>query len=72
MNLQSNAMIDDCFTIKRQSWGTFVSVSSDGTNLITSLTEEACIAATRWFLKSKQEGFTDDAPTYDGVVGGKL
>jgi hypothetical protein len=36
------------------------------------MTEEQCIAATRWYLKAKQEGFTDQAATYDGVVGGKL
>jgi hypothetical protein len=36
------------------------------------LTEEQCISATRWYLKQRQEGFTDDARTYDGVVGGKL
>jgi hypothetical protein len=65
-------LIDDCFWVKRQRWGTFVSVHKDGHQIITALTEELCIASTRWYLKSKQEGFTDEAKTYDSVVGGKL
>jgi hypothetical protein len=36
------------------------------------MTEEECIRATRWYLKARQEGFTEQAATYDGVVGGKL
>lgn len=65
-------MIDDCFYIKRQRWGTFISVNKDGTSLITSLTEDQCINATRWYLKAEQEGFTNDNKGYDSVVGGKL
>lgn len=72
MNLQSNVMIDDCFTVKRQSWGTFVSVDRDGNGIVTALTEEICISSTRWYLQQKQEGFTDDARTYSGKVDGKL
>jgi hypothetical protein len=62
---------DDAFWVKAQSWGTFVSVGADDLEIITSLTEEQCVKATRWYLKCKQEGW-DDAPTYDGTVGGKL
>ena len=32
----------------------------------------AGIAATRGYLKAKQEGFTEEATQYDGTVGGKL
>ncbi len=63
---------DDAFWIRKQRWGTFVSVGADDLDIITSLTEEVCIAATRGYLKQKQDGFTEDAPTYDSVVGGKL
>jgi hypothetical protein len=63
---------DDAFTIKKQRWGTFVSHDLDGAALITSMTEEQCIAATRWYLKAGQEGFTEEATRYDGTVGGKL
>jgi hypothetical protein len=66
------ATIDDAFWIKRQRWGTFVSIGADDLEIITALTEEHCLSATRWYLKQRQEGFTDDASTYDGVVGGKL
>ncbi len=63
---------DEAFWVRKQRWGTFVSVGSDDIDIITALTEEECVTATRWYLKAKQEGFTDDARTYDGVVGGKL
>jgi hypothetical protein len=65
-------VIDDAFWVKKQRWGTFVSVGADDLHIITSLTEELCIASTRWYLKCKQEGFPDDSRRYDGVVGGKL
>ena len=56
-------MIDDCFTVTRQPWGTFVSVGKDGSRLVTSETEEACLNATRYHLKRQQdnesENYTD-------------
>ncbi len=63
---------DDAFWVKRQRWGTYVSVGPDDLHIVTSLTEELCIASTSWYLKQKQEGFTEQAATYDSVVGGKL
>lgn len=63
---------DDAFWVKKQRWGTFVSVGADDLEIITALYEEICVDATRGYLKMKQEGFTDDAPTYDSFVGGKL
>lgn len=46
---------DGAFWVKRQPFGTFVSVKKDGTEVITSLTEELCVKATRFYLKFKQE-----------------
>ena len=63
---------DDAFWVKRQRWGTFVSVGADDLHIITSLTEDECILSTRWYLKAKQDGFTEDAVSYSGTVGGKL
>jgi hypothetical protein len=64
---------DDAFWVKAQRWGTFVSVLADDTQLITALTEEMCIASTRFYLKSLQDGsFCDNTVTYLGTVGGKL
>ena len=65
-------LYDDAFSVDTQRWGTFVSYDLEGQALITALTEEQCVASTRWYLKQKQEGFTNDDPTYNGVVGGKL
>jgi hypothetical protein len=66
------ATVDDAFWVKKQRWGTFVSVGADDLEIITALTEEECLTATRWYLKCKQEGFPEDSRSYDGVVGGKL
>ena len=71
-DLPKSPVYEDAFTVKKQRWGTFVSHDLDGEALITSLTEERCIAATRWYLKARQEGFTEDVTQYDGTVGGKL
>ncbi len=71
---QEDAMelIDGAFTVRKQKWGTYVSYAEDGTELITSLTEELCVSATTWYLKWKQEGDTTGGTRYTGEVGGKL
>lgn len=72
LNTNETHFIDEAFTVDKARWGTWKSFDVEGKEIITSLTEEQCISATRWYLKSKQEGFTDEARTYDSVVGGKL
>ena len=72
LDVDDTILIDGCFTVDKARWGTWRSFDAEGKEIITALTEEQCISATRWYLKSRQEGFTDDAPTYDSVVGGKL
>ena len=62
---------DDAFCVEKTRWGTYRSKDKEDNLLITSLTEEICISATRFYLKGKQEGF-DETNSYDGVVGGKL
>ena len=70
--LPQDKVYDDAFTVKKQRWGTFVSHGLDGGALITSMTEEECIHATRWYLKAKQEGFPETDAKYESTVGGKL
>lgn len=65
-------LIDGAFSVRKQQWGTYVSFDTDGTELITSLTEELCVSATRWYLKWRQEGDTTGGTRYTGEVGGKL
>lgn len=64
--------IDDTFRVEKKRFGTWSSYDKEGKGIITTLTEEHCINTTRWYLKSKQEGFTEPTIQYDGVVGGKL
>jgi hypothetical protein len=64
-------LIDDCFYVKHQRFGTWNSYDKDGKCLITSLTEEECVKTTRFYLKGIQEGF-EETKIYEGKVGGKL
>jgi hypothetical protein len=67
-------LIDDAFYVENKKWGTCDSYTPEGKCIITALTEEECIRATRWYLKAKQEGEFDKTTekTYAGEVGGKL
>ena len=64
-------LIDDCFYVEEKSYGLWGSTDKDGNGLITSLTEEQCIKATRFYLKGRQEGWPE-SKVYEGEVGGKL
>ena len=66
-------LIDDCFYVSEQRWKTWNSYDKEGKSLITSLTKEECINATRFYLKSLQDGtWNQTEKTYDSTVGGKL
>ena len=65
-------MIDDAFTVTQSNIGTWKSFNTNGNPLITSPTEDACVSATRFYLKGRQEGFTATANSYNRVVDGKL
>jgi hypothetical protein len=66
-------LIDDCFYVEESTWKTWRSYDKDGNVLITSLTSETCVAATRQYLKWKQEdNLNDIGVSYSSVVDGKL
>ncbi len=66
-------LIDDCFYVEQKKYGLWQSHHPDGKGIITSLTEEECVRATRYYLKWKQEGaINENVVTYEGTVGGKL
>jgi hypothetical protein len=48
-------LIDDTFFVKQQKWGTWNSYDKEGKGLVTSLTEDQCISATRFLLQFRQE-----------------
>jgi hypothetical protein len=64
--------IDDAFRVEMKKYGLWDSYDKDGKCIITSLTEEECVRATRFYLKGCQEGWKDGTITYEGTVGGKL
>lgn len=71
--MSENNLIDDAFYVKEQKWRTWNSYDKENKVLITSLTKEQCISATRWYLKMKQENALENiGTTYEGTVGGKL
>ena len=65
-------LIDDCFYIQQKKYGLWYSTDKEGKGLITSLTEEQCVSATRFYLKGRQEGFPEPQSIHSGEVGGKL
>jgi hypothetical protein len=64
-------LIDDAFYVDERKYGLWYSTDKDGNGLITSLTKQQCISATRYYLKGRQEGFPE-SKTYESQVGGKL
>jgi hypothetical protein len=69
--MNEKKLIDDCFYIEQKKYGLWDSTDLEGNGLVTSLTEEQCISATRYVLKGRQEGFPE-TQTYTGQVDGKL
>jgi hypothetical protein len=72
LDIEHTTLIDGAFTVDKARWNTWRSYDAEGKALVTALTEESCINATRFYLKAQQEGFTDVSSSYDGTVGGKL
>ena len=65
--------IDDAFRVDQKKYGLWDSYDKDGKGIITSLTEEECVRATRFMLKLKQENRLNEVGnTYSGTVDGKL
>ena len=64
-------LIDDAFYVERKKYGLWDSYDKDGKCIVTSLTEELCISATRFILKGRQEGF-DEVQSYSTKDNYKL
>jgi len=66
-------LIDDAFYVEQKKYGLWDSYYPDGKGIITALTEEECVKATRFMLKLKQENRLNEVGnTYSGTVNGKL
>lgn len=75
--MQEKQLIDDEFYVEKKRWGTYQSYDKNDNGLITSLTEEQCISATRFLLKVRQEEKNgnkadETLKTYSGDVDYKL
>ena len=64
-------MYDDCFSVEKARF-LWHSKDKEGNGLVSALTEEGCVRATRFYLKGLQEGWPDDTIKHEGTVGGKL
>ena len=64
--------IDECFRVEQKRFGTWTSYDKEDKGILTTLSKEHLISATRWYLRAKQEGFSEPTTQYDGTVGGKL
>jgi hypothetical protein len=63
-------LIDDCFYVEKARF-LWHSKDKDGNALVSAMSEQACILATRFYLKGKQDGW-GKTKSYSGTVGGKL
>jgi hypothetical protein len=65
---------NDAFYVEEKKYGLWDSYDKDGKGIITALTEEQCVTATRWYLKQIQENTLDKTveKTYSSEVSGKL
>jgi len=70
--MSEQKLIDDTFYVQERKWKTWQSYDKDGNKLVTSLSQESCISATRFYLKGNQEGFEETTSSYGGSVEGKL
>ena len=66
-------LIDDASYVEKARF-LWHSKDKDGNGLVSALNEGQCINATRFYLKGKQEGWSEDNSRVvnDGTVGGKL
>ena len=69
-------LIDDCFYVEKQRWGTWNSYDTEDKPILTSLTEDICIQHTRLLLKLRQEDKFEtkdcEVSTYSGSIDYKL
>jgi hypothetical protein len=72
MIMEEKKLIDDCFYVTQKKYGLWDSKDLEGNGLVTSLTEEQCISATRFYLKGRQEGWPKPEKVHERTVGGKL
>ena len=71
--MDNKELIDECFYLEHKKYGLWDSYDKDGKGIVTALTEEECIKATRFMLKLKQENKLNQVGnTYSGTVDGKL
>ena len=69
---EKQILVDDCFYVQEKRYGLWDSTDLNGNGLVTALTKDQCISATRFILKGRQAGFPEPEKVHAGVVGGKL
>ena len=66
--------IDDCFRVYKTRFGLYSTVTKEGREMLTGITEESVVNMTRWHLKCEQDGTLEKYTRVvgDAIVGGKL
>jgi len=57
--MSEKKLIDDAFYIQKKPYDLWDSSDKEGKGIVTSLTEQSCIDATRFILKHRQESFSN-------------
>lgn len=66
---------DDAFYVEQKKYGLWDSYDKEDKCIVTSLTEEECVRATRFILQGRQEGWNESqtmVKSENSTVGGKL
>ena len=66
---------DGAFRIEQKRYGLWESYDKDGKGIVTSLTEEDCVRASRFVLKGRIDGWNNGesvVKSENSFVGGKL
>ena len=67
-------LIDEVFYVWETRFGLWTTETKAGRPMLTSLTKETVVRATKWYLKSEQDGTLEEHTKVinSGIVGGKL
>jgi len=66
---------DGAFRVEQKRYGLWESYDKDGKGIVTSLTEEECVRASRFILKCRIDGWNNGesvVKSENSFVGGKL
>ena len=71
---EERELIDGVFYVWETRFGLWTTETTGGRKMLTALTKDIVVRATKWYLKCEQDGTLDlhTKVVNSGIVGGKL